>query len=209
MTGVVEIWGLRLRCAPLLSPTQTLTMHVLSLNAGMILPRMASTHQHQGTPGAPTALPDCSPPQLQHLPSECPQQAAPASYGHLTLTWTAPGPDSSGQGCSCGGRMTADLSLPPALSVWGTLGYFLLPHPHREAARQEGATVEKGSLGESIEQPSGVFSQTELSCPFCVSHASPGHPVCAVCARRDCCMMCGWRDLGGGWILLLSLCCHS
>ncbi|XP_052543817.1 caskin-2 isoform X4 [Tympanuchus pallidicinctus] len=68
---------------------------VISKRTGMILPRMASTHQHQGTPGAPTALPDCSPPQLQHLPSECPQQAAPASYGHLTLTWTAPGPDSS------------------------------------------------------------------------------------------------------------------
>uniref|UniRef100_A0A669PZY6 Caskin-2 n=1 Tax=Phasianus colchicus TaxID=9054 RepID=A0A669PZY6_PHACC len=71
---------------------------VISKRTGMILPRMASTHQHQGTPGALTALPDCSPPQLQHPPSECPQQAAPsipASYGHLTLTWTAPGPDSS------------------------------------------------------------------------------------------------------------------
>lgn len=93
-------------------------MHVLSLNAGMILPRMAPTHQHQGTPGALMALPDCSPPRLQHLPDECPQQAAPGippSYGHLTLTWTAPGPDSSGQGCSWGGRMTRDLPLPPAL----------------------------------------------------------------------------------------------
>ncbi|XP_072207973.1 caskin-2 [Excalfactoria chinensis] len=71
---------------------------VISKRTGMILPRMALTHQHQGTPGALTALPDCSPPQLQHFPDECPQQAAPsipASYGHLTLTWTAPGPDSS------------------------------------------------------------------------------------------------------------------
>ncbi|XP_052543815.1 caskin-2 isoform X3 [Tympanuchus pallidicinctus] len=42
---------------------------VISKRTGMILPRMASTHQHQGTPGAPTALPDCSPPQLQHLPT--------------------------------------------------------------------------------------------------------------------------------------------
>uniref|UniRef100_A0A8C9ETN8 Caskin-2 n=1 Tax=Pavo cristatus TaxID=9049 RepID=A0A8C9ETN8_PAVCR len=71
---------------------------VISKRTGMILPRMAPTHQHQGTPGALTALPDCSPPRLQHLPDECLQQAAPsipASYGHLTLTWTAPGPDSS------------------------------------------------------------------------------------------------------------------
>ncbi|XP_031412230.1 caskin-2 isoform X1 [Meleagris gallopavo] len=71
---------------------------VISKRTGMILPRMASTHQHQGTPGALTALPNCSPPRLQHLPSECLQQAAPsipASYGHLTLTWTAPGPDSA------------------------------------------------------------------------------------------------------------------
>ncbi|NWI70283.1 CSKI2 protein, partial [Todus mexicanus] len=44
----------------------------------------------------------CHPPPplsgLQHLPDECPHQAAPsvpAAYGHLTLTRTAPGPDSS------------------------------------------------------------------------------------------------------------------
>ncbi|OXB56246.1 hypothetical protein ASZ78_006429 [Callipepla squamata] len=67
---------------------------VISKRTGMILPRMAPTHQHQGTPGALTALPI----GLQHLPDECPQQAAPsipAPCGHLTLTWTAPGPDSS------------------------------------------------------------------------------------------------------------------
>ncbi|XP_021270789.1 caskin-2 isoform X2 [Numida meleagris] len=67
---------------------------VISKRTGMILPRMALTHQHQGTPGALTTLPS----GLQHLPDECPQQAAPgipAPYGHLTLTWTAPGPDSS------------------------------------------------------------------------------------------------------------------
>ncbi|NWZ31394.1 CSKI2 protein, partial [Asarcornis scutulata] len=47
-----------------------------------------------GPPGALTAPPG----GLQHLPDECPQQAAPsipAPYGHLTLTRTAPGPDSS------------------------------------------------------------------------------------------------------------------
>ncbi|XP_065591582.1 caskin-2 isoform X1 [Cyrtonyx montezumae] len=66
---------------------------VISKRSGMILPRMAPTQQHQGTPGALTALPI----GLQHLSDECPQQAAPsipAPCGHLTLTWTAPGPDS-------------------------------------------------------------------------------------------------------------------
>ncbi|XP_068511258.1 caskin-2 isoform X5 [Anas acuta] len=67
---------------------------VISKRTGMILPRMAPTHQRQGPPGALTAPPG----GLQHLPDECPQQAAPsipAPYGHLTLTRTAPGPDSS------------------------------------------------------------------------------------------------------------------
>ncbi|NXG47336.1 CSKI2 protein, partial [Psilopogon haemacephalus] len=47
--------------------------------------------------GPPGALP-APPSGLQHLPDEGPQQAAlsvPAAYGHLTLTRTAPGPDSS------------------------------------------------------------------------------------------------------------------
>ncbi|NXI73660.1 CSKI2 protein, partial [Anseranas semipalmata] len=67
---------------------------VISKRTGMILPRMAPTHQRQGPPGALTVPPG----GLQHLSDECPQQAAPgipAPYGHLTLTRTAPGPDSS------------------------------------------------------------------------------------------------------------------
>ncbi|NXW41524.1 CSKI2 protein, partial [Nyctiprogne leucopyga] len=60
---------------------------VISKRTGMVVPRVASAHQRQGPPGA-----------LQHLPDECPHQTAPsvpAAYGHLTLTRTAPGPDSS------------------------------------------------------------------------------------------------------------------
>ncbi|NWZ98607.1 CSKI2 protein, partial [Nesospiza acunhae] len=50
--------------------------------------------QHQGPPGALPAPPG----GLQHLPDECPHPAAPsgpAAFGHLTLSRTAPGPDSS------------------------------------------------------------------------------------------------------------------
>ncbi|KAF1498799.1 Caskin-2, partial [Megadyptes antipodes antipodes] len=67
---------------------------VISKRTGMIVPRVAPTHQHQGPPGALPAPPS----GLQHLPDESPHQAAPsipAAYGHLTLTRTAPGPDSS------------------------------------------------------------------------------------------------------------------
>ncbi|XP_064007115.1 caskin-2 isoform X2 [Pogoniulus pusillus] len=67
---------------------------VISKRTGMVIPRVPPTHQRQGPPGA---LP-VPPSGLQHLPDEGPQQAAlsiPAAYGHLTLTRTAPGPDSS------------------------------------------------------------------------------------------------------------------
>ncbi|NXV94493.1 CSKI2 protein, partial [Calonectris borealis] len=67
---------------------------VISKRTGMVVPRVAPAHQRQGPPGAPPAPPG----GLQHLPDECPHQAAlsvPAAYGHLTLTRTAPGPDSS------------------------------------------------------------------------------------------------------------------
>ncbi|KAM9638024.1 caskin-2 isoform 13-T14 [Morphnus guianensis] len=67
---------------------------VISKRTGMVVPRVAPTHQRQGPPGALPAPPG----GLQHLPDECPHQAAPsvpAPYGHLTLTRTAPGPDSS------------------------------------------------------------------------------------------------------------------
>ncbi|NWR66318.1 CSKI2 protein, partial [Bucorvus abyssinicus] len=67
---------------------------VISKRTGMVVPRMAPAQQRQGPPGALPAPPG----GLQHLPDECPHQAAPsvpAAYGHLTLTRTAPGPDSS------------------------------------------------------------------------------------------------------------------
>ncbi|XP_025954660.2 caskin-2 isoform X3 [Dromaius novaehollandiae] len=67
---------------------------VISKRTGTILPRPAPAHQRQGPPGALTAPPG----GLQHLPDECPHQAAPsgpAAFGHLTLTRTVPGPDSS------------------------------------------------------------------------------------------------------------------
>ncbi|XP_075296990.1 caskin-2 isoform X2 [Opisthocomus hoazin] len=67
---------------------------VISKRTGMVVPRAAPAHQRQGPPGAlPAPLSG-----LQQLPDECPHQAAPsvpAPYGHLTLTRTAPGPDSS------------------------------------------------------------------------------------------------------------------
>ncbi|XP_071429880.1 caskin-2 [Pithys albifrons albifrons] len=62
---------------------------VISKRTGMVVPRVAPAHQRQGPPGALPAPPG----GLQHLPDECPHQAAPG--GHLTLTRTAPGPDSS------------------------------------------------------------------------------------------------------------------
>ncbi|NXJ34912.1 CSKI2 protein, partial [Ciconia maguari] len=67
---------------------------VISKRTGMVVPRVAPAHQRQGPPGALPAPAG----GLQHLPDECPHQAAPsvpAAYGHLTLTRTAPGPDSS------------------------------------------------------------------------------------------------------------------
>ncbi|XP_075296989.1 caskin-2 isoform X1 [Opisthocomus hoazin] len=70
---------------------------VISKRTGMVVPRAAPAHQRQGPPGAlPAPLSG-----LQQLPDECPHQAAPsvpAPYGHLTLTRTAPGPDSSAAG---------------------------------------------------------------------------------------------------------------
>ncbi|KAM9371230.1 caskin-2 [Phaethornis superciliosus] len=66
---------------------------VISKRTGMVVPRVAPAYQRQGPPGTLPA----SPGGLQHLPDECPHQAAPSipAYGHLTLTRTAPGPDSS------------------------------------------------------------------------------------------------------------------
>ncbi|XP_051490681.1 caskin-2 isoform X2 [Apus apus] len=66
---------------------------VISKRTGMVVPRVAPAHQRQGPPGTLPAPPA----GLQHLPDECPHQAAPSipAYGHLTLTRTAPGPDSS------------------------------------------------------------------------------------------------------------------
>ncbi|NXO07559.1 CSKI2 protein, partial [Oriolus oriolus] len=67
---------------------------VISKRTGMVVPRVAPTQQRQGPPGALPAPPG----GLQHLPDECPHPAAPsgpAAFGHLTLTRTAPGPDSS------------------------------------------------------------------------------------------------------------------
>ncbi|NXN43602.1 CSKI2 protein, partial [Rhinoptilus africanus] len=60
---------------------------VISKRTGMVVPRVAPAHQRQGSPGA---LP-VPPGGLQHLPDECPHQAAPS----ITLSRTAPGPDSS------------------------------------------------------------------------------------------------------------------
>ncbi|XP_065503975.1 caskin-2 isoform X3 [Caloenas nicobarica] len=63
---------------------------VISKRTGMVVPRVAPAHQRQGSPVGPQLLPD-----------ECPHQAAPsvpAPFGHLTLTRTAPGPDSSAAG---------------------------------------------------------------------------------------------------------------
>ncbi|NWZ61051.1 CSKI2 protein, partial [Acrocephalus arundinaceus] len=67
---------------------------VISKRTGMVVPRVAPAQQRQGPPGALPAPPG----GLQHLPDECPHPAAPsgpAAFGHLTLTRTAPGPDSS------------------------------------------------------------------------------------------------------------------
>ncbi|NWW21156.1 CSKI2 protein, partial [Falcunculus frontatus] len=67
---------------------------VISKRTGMVVPRVAPAQQRQGPPGALAAPPG----GLQHLPDECPHPAAPsgpAAFGHLTLTRTAPGPDSS------------------------------------------------------------------------------------------------------------------
>uniref|UniRef100_A0A8C3NMG4 Caskin-2 n=1 Tax=Geospiza parvula TaxID=87175 RepID=A0A8C3NMG4_GEOPR len=67
---------------------------VISKRTGMVVPRVAPVQQRQGPPGALPAPPG----GLQHLPDECPHPAAPsgpAAFGHLTLSRTAPGPDSS------------------------------------------------------------------------------------------------------------------
>ncbi|NXO88923.1 CSKI2 protein, partial [Certhia brachydactyla] len=67
---------------------------VISKRTGMVIPRVAPVQQRQGPPGALPAPPG----GLQHLPNDCPHPAAlssPAAFGHLTLTRTAPGPDSS------------------------------------------------------------------------------------------------------------------
>ncbi|NXM49310.1 CSKI2 protein, partial [Gymnorhina tibicen] len=67
---------------------------VINKRTGMVVPRVAPAQQRQGPPRALPAPPG----GLQHLPDECPHPAAPSSpaaFGHLTLTRTAPGPDSS------------------------------------------------------------------------------------------------------------------
>lgn len=111
----ILLWGLWLSSPPpFLPPARALTTCVLCLNAGMVVPRVAPTQQRQGPPGG-----------LQHLPEECPHPAAPsgpAAFGHLTLTRTAPGPDSSGQGSTWGGRGAGDLPLSPALPGQGHRG---------------------------------------------------------------------------------------
>ncbi|NXY55376.1 CSKI2 protein, partial [Callaeas wilsoni] len=67
---------------------------VISKRTGMVVPRVAPAQQRQGPPGTLLAPPG----GLQHLPDESPHPAAlsgPAAFGHLTLTRTVPGPDSS------------------------------------------------------------------------------------------------------------------
>ncbi|XP_068770177.1 caskin-2 isoform X2 [Struthio camelus] len=96
---------------------------VISKRTGMILPRLAPAHQHQGPPGALTAPPS----RLQHLPDECPHQTAPsvpAAYGHLTLTRMVPGPDSSGDRNSVGseGSIGSIRSAGSGQSTEGTNG---------------------------------------------------------------------------------------
>lgn len=81
-------------------------MHVLSLHAGLTLSRMVSTHQCQShvkglqvttatPPGGLQLHTDASPPQAP--------LSLPTGWGHLTLTRTAPAPESPGQGYSWAG----------------------------------------------------------------------------------------------------------
>ncbi|NWS73378.1 CSKI2 protein, partial [Crotophaga sulcirostris] len=58
---------------------------VISKRTGMVVPRMAPAQQRQGPPLGGQQL----------LPDECPHPSGPAGCGHLTLTRTAPGPDST------------------------------------------------------------------------------------------------------------------
>lgn len=178
--GGVVIWGLRLRYPPALPSARALTTRILSLNAGMVVPRVAPAHQHQGPPGA---LP-VPPGGLQHLPDECPLQTAPsvpAAYGHLTLTRTAPGPDSSGQGCSWGGRGTGDLPLSPALPVQGDMVGDSPSISRWENSQMRG----KGSLGEPTEQP------LPSPCP------RPGHVPVSPCQPRSPCLCRACWEAGG------------
>ncbi|XP_074870945.1 caskin-2 isoform X2 [Carettochelys insculpta] len=65
-------------------------VEVISKRTGLTLPRMLPANQRQGT-AAPLG-------GLQPLPGDAPQQAPlslPTSYGHLTLTRMAPGPENS------------------------------------------------------------------------------------------------------------------
>jgi len=182
----------------------------------MVVPRAAPAHQRQGPPGAlPAPLSG-----LQQLPDECPHQAAPsvpAPYGHLTLTRTAPGPDSSGQGCSWGGRGVGDLPLSPALPVQGDVVGDSPSTSRRGNSQTRGSSCrEREFRGARRAAPSFLVSSVRdvpmspgmSPCPLRASLASPGHPVCVVHAGRERCVVCGRRDLVGGWVLLVSLCWH-
>lgn len=186
----VAVWGVEAQIfPPCPAPARALTTRVLSLNAGMVVPRVAPVHQRQGSPGAPPAPPG----GLQHFPDDCPHQAAPnvpAAYGHLTLTRTAPGPDSSGQGGSWGGTGAGDLPLSPALPAQGGSGGDALSTSRRGNSQMRGCRCRERSFGKPVEQP---LPSSPCPLPGCV----PMSPSCILCQPRSPCLCRACWEVGG------------
>ncbi|NWQ89737.1 CSKI2 protein, partial [Burhinus bistriatus] len=128
---------------------------------------------HLGPPGA---LP-VPPGGLQHLPDECPHQAAPsvpAAYGHLTLTRTAPGPDSSaGDRNSVGseGSIGSIRSAGSGQSTEGTNGQSTsILIENARPLPSTGDDLQQHLLGSEprngqLTSPAGEDHQTPGSCP--------------------------------------------
>lgn len=147
---------------------------------------MAPTHQRQGPPGALTAPPG----GLQHLPDECPQQAAPsipAPYGHLTLTRTAPGPDSSGQGWGWGGRGAGDLPLSPALPAQGTWGECSPSTSQQESSQTRGSSHRAREFRGAHRAAPSLLESVAVS-------PVPIFPSRVPCQLRSPCLCCACRE---------------
>ncbi|XP_053938898.1 caskin-2 isoform X3 [Cuculus canorus] len=142
---------------------------VISKRTGTVVPRMAPAQQRQGPPHGGQQL----------LPDECPHPTAPsgpAGCGHLTLTRTAPGPDSAGDRNSVGseGSIGSIRSAGSGQSTEGTNGQTSILIENARPLPSPGDDLQQHLLGS--EPRNGQLTPTA---------GPPGHQIPGSCPLGD------------------------